>query len=38
MQFSILDNPTNEMELDINVFGVCMILVRLHEHDGRLVV
>ena len=37
-QFAIINNPANEMEAYVNVFGVGMVLVVLQECDHRLVV
>ena len=37
---AVIDDPANlsEVEVHINVLGVCMVLVVLHEHNCRLVV
>ena len=35
---AVIDHPVNEVEVHINMLGVCMVLVILHEHNCRLVV
>ena len=34
----MLDNIANKMEADVDVFGVCVILMIFREFNGRLVV
>ena len=35
---AVINDPVNKVEVHINVLGVCMVLVILHEHNCRLVV
>ena len=35
---TLFNNPVDEMEPDVDVFGMGMILVILQEHNGRLIV
>jgi len=38
MKLSFLNNPTDEVKMNVDMFGSGVVLVILHEHNSRLII